>query len=355
MKVLITGGCGFLGSNLASAYLADEAEIVVVDALLRQGSSTNLKWLEQQAGNRQFYFYQADIADAQAVNALFLRHSPFDYVCHLAGQVAMTSSLQDPRRDIETNVMGTFNILEAVRNHSPNALIAYSSSNKVYGDLDWISKEETETRFTLPDFPNGFDESLPLDFSTPYGCSKGAADQYVRDWARVFGLRTVVFRHSTIYGGRQFSSFNQGWIGWFCQQALSQLEQASNGVQVDPFTIAGSGKQVRDILDAKDAVKLYKAAFHHRENLYGEIFNIGGGIANSLSLLELFRTISKFLDDFELCYVKQDRRASDQDFFVASISKAQQMLGWTPSISIHEGILNALNWCRDSHLKHQNL
>ena len=175
MKVLITGGCGFLGSNLAASYLQEGAEVTVVDALFRRGSAANLLWLENQSPSGQFHFIQADLADV-CVMAVF-RHGPFDYICHVGGQVAMTTSLQDPLRDLKTNVLGTFNVLEAARALSPDALIAYSSTNKVYGDLEWLRYEETEMRYSLPDYPEGLNESLPLDFSTPYGCSKGSADQ----------------------------------------------------------------------------------------------------------------------------------------------------------------------------------
>lgn len=346
MKVLITGGCGFLGSNLASAFLADGAEVVVVDALFRKGSASNLYWLAEQAANNQFHFLQADVAEAEAVQALFRRHGPFDYVCHVAGQVAMTTSLQDPWRDLQTNVLGTFNVLEAVRAHSPEALVAYSSTNKVYGDLEWIKTEETDTRYRLPDYPEGLDEAVPLDFSTPYGCSKGAADQYVRDWARVYGLKTVVFRHSSIYGGRQFASFDQGWIGWFCQQALKQQQLQAEGTAIQPFTISGTGKQVRDVLHAEDLVKLYQQAYKYREGMHGEIFNIGGGAYNSLSLLELFDLLSRILGIPVLIYEKTPRRASDQDCFIASIARAQRVLDWTPQVSCDSGIRSMLEWCK---------
>ena len=260
MRILITGGCGFLGSNLAATFLSNGDEVIVLDSLFRKGSRANLKWLQAQADANQFHFFQADVADNEALVSLFRLHGPFAYVCHVAGQVAMTTSLQDPRRDFETNVLGTFNVLEAVRHYSPDALVAYSSTNKVYGDLDWIKTSESETRYTLSDYPNGLTESLPLDFSTPYGCSKGAADQYVRDWSRVYGLKTVVFRHSSIYGGRQFASFDQGWIGWFCQQALVQNKSYLRGELIKPFTIAGTGKQVRDVLHADDLIRLYQQA-----------------------------------------------------------------------------------------------
>lgn len=346
MKVLITGGCGFLGSNLASAFLLQDVEVIVVDALFRKNSALNLHWLQGKANNNQFHFLQADIADFDSIESLFRLHGPFDYVCHVAGQVAMTTSLQDPRRDMKTNVVGTFNILECVRAYSPEALVAYSSTNKVYGDLDWIRIEETETRFTMPDYPNGLDENIPLDFSTPYGCSKGSADQYVRDWARVYGLKTVVFRHSSIYGGRQFASFDQGWIGWFCQQALKQYQCYANGKPLESFTIAGTGKQVRDVLHAEDLINLYHRAYENKDKLHGEIFNIGGGVSASLSLLELFDLLRRLVGVPVLVYEKTSRRASDQDCFIASIQKAKNILGWSPQVDYETGIQDMLNWCR---------
>jgi len=351
MKVLITGGCGFLGSNLAASYLQEGAEVIVVDALFRRGSSDNLVWLEQQAAPGYFRFIQADLADSAAVMASFRRHAPFDYICHVGGQVAMTTSLQDPARDLQTNVLGTFNVLEATRSLSPNALIAYSSTNKVYGDLKWMRYEENDTRYSLADYPDGLDESLNLDFSTPYGCSKGAADQYVRDWARVYGLKTVVFRHSSIFGGRQYATSDQGWVGWFCQKAIEQKYAYQSGFSPAPFTIAGTGKQVRDVLHADDLIRLYRAAYVNREQMNGEIFNIGGGGSNSLSLLELFALLSELLAMPPLSFTPMPRRESDQDCFIASIKKAQELLGWSPSVTSHEGVLRMLEWTEKHILK----
>jgi CDP-paratose 2-epimerase len=344
MKLLITGGCGFLGSNLCAFYLSQEAEVIVVDALYRDGSALNLVWLQQQAKGNQFSFIQADLADTEAVMAVFRRHAPFDYICHVGGQVAMTTSLNNPTRDFQTNVLGTFNILEAARSLSSESLIAYSSTNKVYGDLEHLSYLETPTRYLLADYPNGLNESLPLDFSTPYGCSKGSADQYVRDWSRVYGLKTVVFRHSSIFGSRQFASFDQGWIGWFCRKAIEQKQGYMAKQSVTPFTIAGTGKQVRDVLHADDLISLYNLAYENREILNGEIFNIGGGQENSLSLIELFSELAKILGIHPLSYSKTPRRASDQDYFVADISKAKHLLDWKPNISFRQGIESTLNW-----------
>lgn len=344
MKVIITGGCGFLGSNIAASYLSEGAEVIVIDALLRRGGGQNLEWLRQQAERGQLTHYNVDVADDSALNEIFKRHSPVDYVCHLGGQVAMTTSLSDPRRDFRTNALGTFNILEAIRAYTPDALLAYSSTNKVYGDLGNLAYVEGALRYSVPTHPNGFDESLPLDFASPYGCSKGAADQYVRDWHRNYGLKTVVFRHSSIYGGRQFATFDQGWIGWFCQKASEQKRAASRGGKPEPFTISGTGKQVRDVLHAEDLIRLYKAAWRNLDKVSGKIYNIGGGIENSLSLLELFRLLAELSDVEQLVFEKTPRRQSDQDFFVADIAKAKGDLFWKPEISSREGISRMLGW-----------
>lgn len=351
MKVLITGGCGFLGSNIASAYLKEGAEVIVVDALFRAGGESNLTWLQGLAEKQQLSFYRHDIAERNGLEAIFKKHSRIDYICHLGGQVAMTTSLSDPERDMRTNVIGTFNVLECMREFCPDALLAYSSTNKVYGDLEYLDYQETETRNTIPDFPNGLDESTPLDFASPYGCSKGSADQYVHDWYRNYGLKTVVFRHSSIYGGRQFSTIDQGWIGWFCQKALEQKEAEDIGAPIPEFTISGSGKQVRDVLHAEDLIALYQSAYARKEVVAGDVFNIGGGLSNSLSLLELFEMLETKLGlKAHLNFNRLPRRQSDQDFFVANITKANDVIGWSPIVSSDDGVTRMLNWTRASAL-----
>ena len=344
MKILITGGCGFLGSNLSLHFLKKNYEVFVVDSLVREGSEINLKWIKESSQKRKFKFFQVDIKNQKNLENIFQSCGPFDFICHVAGQVAMTTSLEFPRSDMETNLIGTFNMIEAMRKYSPKSLLAYSSTNKVYGDLEWINYKEMKTRYLAIDYPEGFDENIPLDFSTPYGCSKGSADQYVRDWARVYGLKTVIFRHSSIYGGRQFASKDQGWIGWFCKKAIEQKNNKILGKEIEPFTISGTGKQVRDVLHANDLVNLYEKAFIEREKLCGEIFNIGGGIKNSLSLLELFSLLSELLDMDQPLFKKIPRRQSDQDFFVASISKAKSILNWEPRISVKDGVQEMLDW-----------
>lgn len=338
MKLLITGGCGFLGSNLAADAIARGDEVVVFDNLYRNGSRDNLLWLH---GLGRFQFQHGDIRNQNDVHRIVSKFQP-DSIFHLAGQVAMTTSISDPRMDFEVNVMGTHNLLEAVRLHSKDSIVVYSSTNKVYGDLEQFTYEETESRYQCVERPNGFDESTQLEFHSPYGCSKGAADQYMLDYARIFGLRTVVFRHSSMYGGRQFATYDQGWVGWFCQKAIA----TSQGKLKEAFTISGNGKQVRDVLHAEDMKRLYVAAVNNIEKAKGQAFNIGGAISNSLSLLELFALLEKLLN-IKMTYTKLPVRESDQRVFVADIQKAKNLLSWTPQISAQEGVTRMVDWLKN--------
>ncbi len=335
MKILITGGCGFLGSNLAAHVLATGNELIVFDNLYRDGSRENLQWLRAKG---TFDFIHGDIRNANDVTRLVAENCP-DAIFHLAGQVAMTTSIANPRMDFEINTMGSHNLLEAVRLYAPETAIIYSSTNKVYGDMEQYSYRETDTRYECTDRPNGFDETTPLDFHSPYGCSKGAADQYMLDYARIFGLKTVVFRHSSMYGGRQFATYDQGWIGWFCQQAAAKKK----GQLKEPFTISGNGKQVRDVLHADDMIRLYFSALEHIEAARGQAFNIGGGIKNSLSLLELFSLLEEF-GEVKLDYIKLPPRDSDQRVFVADLAKAKAVVGWEPKVSARDGVRRMLEW-----------
>lgn len=335
MKLLITGGCGFLGSNLASDALARGDDLIVFDSLYRNGSRENLAWLQAQG---TFTFEHGDIRNQNDITHIIATHAP-DAIFHLAGQVAMTTSIGNPRMDFETNALGTFNLLEAVRQHTPNAIVIYSSTNKVYGDLEQFNYTETETRFRCIDHPEGFNEDITLDFHSPYGCSKGAADQYMLDYARIFGIKTVVFRHSSMYGGRQFATYDQGWVGWFCQKAV----ETSRGELREPFSISGTGKQVRDVLHADDMKRLYIAAVENIDKARGHAFNIGGGIENSLSLLELFSILEGLLD-IKLDYHRLPVRESDQRVFVADIQKATQLLDWRPLVSAPGGVASMVEW-----------
>lgn len=346
MKILITGGCGFLGSNLASHYLKENSDVTIVDALYRKGSQENLNWLQSLNLKSKLNFVKTDVSDKEEISKVFDNFGPFDYVIHVAGQVAMTKSLNDPSFDFKTNVVGTFNILEAIREFSPESFLAFSSTNKVYGDLDWLRYKEKDDRYMIPEYPNGLSEKIPLDFSTPYGCSKGSADQYVRDWSRTYGLKTVVFRHSSIYGGRQYASKDQGWIGWFCNQILLQKKCFESSKEYDPFTISGNGKQVRDVLHAQDLVNLYKITYEKKDLASGEIFNIGGGVKNSLSILELINLLKEYLEFEKVKFLFIERRKSDQDYFVADISKAQKILGWEPSLNLKQGLEQMITWSK---------
>lgn len=335
MKLLITGGCGFLGSNLAAHAIETGLDVVVFDNLYREGSLHNLTWLKDKG---KFQFVHGDIRNQNDITRLVKDFSP-KAVFHLAGQVAMTTSIANPRMDFEVNVVGTHNLLEGIRRYAPEAAIIYSSTNKVYGDLEQYSYRETETRYECIDKPNGFNESTPLDFHSPYGCSKGAADQYMLDYARIFGLNTVVFRHSSMYGGRQFATYDQGWIGWFCQQAVATKMRTIE----EPFSISGNGKQVRDVLHADDMITLYFSALDKIQAVRGNVFNVGGSIANSLSLLELIQSLEEFSGE-ELVYTKLAPRESDQRLFVADIAKAKKLIGWEPQVSARDGVQRMFEW-----------
>jgi len=337
MKILITGGCGFLGSNLAAAALDRGTELMVFDNLSRTGSTANLEWLR---GKGEFTHVHGDIRNPNDVARLVRDFRP-GAVFHVAGQVAMTTSIANPRMDFEVNALGSLNLLEAVREHAPEAAVIFSSSNKVYGDLEYIDYEATDTRYVDPAHPQGLDEATPLDFQSPYGCSKGTADQYMQDYARVFGLKTLVFRHSSMYGSRQFGTFDQGWIAWFCGQAV----RASQGLLDKPFTIAGNGKQVRDVLEARDMARLYFAGLDQIDRAAGQVLNVGGGMENSLSLIELFALLEE-LTGTALEYETTPARFSDQRIFVADLAKTKALLGWQPQVSAREGISDAVAWAR---------
>lgn len=335
MKILITGGCGFLGSNLAVHALERGDELIIFDNLYRSGSLDNLQWLK---GQGRFEFRHGDVRNSNDIERAIKDFRP-EAIFHLAGQVAMTTSIANTRMDFEVNALGTFNLLDAVRQHAPEATVIYSSTNKVYGDLEQYSYRETATRYECIDHPIGFDESTPLEFHSPYGCSKGSADQYMLDYSRIFGLKTVVFRHSSMYGGRQFATYDQGWIGWFCQKAV----ETKSGLLKEPFTISGTGKQVRDVLHADDMISLYFKTLEHINKAKGNAFNIGGGITNSLSLLELFAMLENIVGK-ELAYTRLPPRESDQRVFVADINKATKLIGWKPAVSAQDGINRMVDW-----------
>lgn len=335
MKLLITGGCGFLGSNLAAYGIMNGYEVTVFDNLSRFGSSENLKWLSSKG---KFTYTHGDTRNKNDVETV-IKNDKFDAVFHLAGQVAMTTSISNPYLDFETNTMGAVNLLDSIRKYSPDTAVLFSSTNKVYGDLEQYNYNEEEKRYTCKEYPNGFDESVPLDFRSPYGCSKGAADQYMLDYSRIFDLKTVVFRHSSMYGGRQFATYDQGWIGWFVKKAIEKKQNPKCGA----FTISGNGKQVRDILHADDMIQLYYTALNMIGSIYGQAFNIGGTMKQSLSLLELFDLLNDMLN-IKLEFTQLPPRQSDQKVFVADISKIEKSIAWEPRISTVKGIEDMIRW-----------
>jgi len=334
-KILITGGAGFIGINVAAYYIKRGAEIIIFDNLSRRGADLNLKWLREQ-GN--FNFVKGDVTDYKKIVSVFKKDKNINVVFHEAAQTAVTTSVKNPRQDFNDNALGTFNLLEALRNFSPKTILIYASTNKVYGDLKDIPLKEDKKRYTFKDlrYKKGISEKQLLDFHSPYSCSKGAADQYVRDYARIFGLRTVVFRQSCIYGPRQFGVEDQGWTAWFIIASLLGK----------PLTIYGDGKQVRDLLYIDDLISAYDLVIKNIDKTSGQIYNIGGGYKNTLSLLELIDYLKNFGPKIKYSFSKV--RAGDQKIFISDNSRAKKHFGWSPKVSIDEGIKNLYSWISEN-------
>ncbi len=329
---LITGGAGFIGSNLADYYLSRQRRVTIVDNFSRPGSEQNLEWLKQRHG-RNLEVIRADVRDLHgplrdAVNGA-------DVVFHLAAQVAVTTSVTDPRHDFEVNALGTFNVLEAARQATSKPIVVYSSTNKVYGKMADLGIVERNGRYCYENHARGISEERPLDAYSPYGCSKCTGDQYVLDYARIYGLKTIVFRQSCIYGPRQFGMEDQGWLAWFSIRAL----------QEKPVTIYGDGKQVRDILFVEDLIEAYDAGVRNIATTTGRAYNIGGGPQNTLSLLELVDMLDRSFGRKLGCSF-EDWRPGDQPVFVSDISRAKADFGWQPRVSVEEGVGRLLAWIK---------
>lgn len=329
MKVLVTGGAGFIGSNTVRQFLKDGHEVLVLDNCSRPGAAKNLEWLRQI---RSFEFYKADIRDYRVIRQVISPGSNLDLIVHLAGQVAVTTSVQYPRDDFEQNLLGTINILEAMRETYSDATLIFASTNKVYGGLHHLPLVKHPYRYVY-ETVDGIDEQYPLDFHSPYGCSKGAADQYVRDYGRIYDLRTVVFRQSCIYGPRQFGIEDQGWVAWFALAALHGL----------PLTVYGDGCQVRDVLHVDDLVKAFTMAMENIDKTEGKIFNIGGGPKNTLSVLELIAFLGDYLNK-EIEFSEAEWRPGDQRVFVCDIDQATKTFGWKPEIDVETGLSRLCDW-----------
>jgi CDP-paratose 2-epimerase len=340
-NILITGCAGFIGSHIADYFLRYGDRVVGIDNLSRKGTENNLKILNNYDN---FIFEKEDICDYLKLTDIYKRQGPFDLIVHEAAQVAVTTSVLEPRMDFEQNALGTFNMLEATRLYSPEAFFEFASTNKVYGKMADKKIEERSKRYVYADGHLGIDETCPLDFYSPYGCSKGTADQYVHDYSRIYGLKTVVLRQSCIYGTRQYGIEDQGWVAWFTIASILNK----------PITIYGDGKQVRDILWVDDLVGIYVRLYKDSHKVNGEVFNIGGGSENTLSLLELV-TILK-----EEGVMKRDPgfaawRPGDQKIFVCDLNKIYNAIGWKPLTSPKDGVRRLVSWTADHKDQLQNL
>jgi len=331
MSILVTGGAGFVGCHLVHDLLGDNRKVTVLDSLSRRGSERNLEWLQRQHPDGDLRFVKGDVRDPQAVKSAA---EDVDAIYHLAGQVAVTSSVQDPRVDFEINALGTLNVLEAARQSPCQPVVMFTSTNKVYGGMEDVALVEKDTSYEYRDLPDGIPESRPLDFHSPYGCSKGAADQYVRDYARIYGLRTVVFRMSCIYGPRQFGNEDQGWLAHF-------IISAGTGA---PITIYGDGKQVRDVLFVEDLVRALRGAVDKISVTAGKVYNIGGGPANTLSVWQEFGRLLAELSGEAVTVSYRDWRPGDQPCYVSDIRNVGRDLGWTPEVDKRAGIRRLWEW-----------
>ena len=328
---LVTGGAGFIGANLTARLLRKGARVTVFDNLSRSGGASNLRWLKNSAGQGKLTFVRGDLADFSAVRRA-AREA--DCIFHLAGQVAVTTSVADPRKDFTDNALGTFNVLEAVRASGRNPIVLYSSTNKVYGGMDDVKIVERGARYEYAAMKHGISEKQPLDFHSPYGCSKGAADQYMHDYARIFNLRTVVMRQSCIYGYRQFGIEDQGWVAWFIIAALKGR----------PISIYGDGKQIRDVLFIEDLLDAYELVVANISKTAGKAYNIGGGPRNTMSVWSEFGPMLESLLGRKLNVKFGDWRPGDQKVFVSDIRAAKKDFGWQPKVGVRAGITRLYKW-----------
>jgi CDP-paratose 2-epimerase len=340
--ILITGGAGFIGANLAHRLLGDGEQVTILDDFSRPGIQHNLEWLRAEHGDG-FEVIRGSVTDAATCERAAARAG---IIYHLAGQTAVTTSVRNPRQDFEANALGTFNMLEGARLGGHQPVFIYSSTNKVYGGMDDVETVERETRYDYVDLSRGASESRPLDFHSPYGCSKGAADQYVRDYARIYDLPTVVFRQSCIYGPRQMGVEDQGWLAWFVIALVTGR----------PITIYGNGKQVRDLLFIDDLVRAFQLATAEIETTKGQVYNIGGGAENAISVWWEFRPIVEQVLGREIPDPGFDlTRPGDQPIFVADVAKAGRDFGWRPEVSPEEGIARLTRWVQENRVLFENV
>lgn len=330
-KYLVTGGAGFIGSNYVDFLLGEGRNVTIFDNLSRNGGEVNLDWLRERYGEKSFELVKGDVRDADLIAKTAQEK---DIIVHLAGQVAVTTSVIDPREDFEINALGTFNVLEAARLSGKNPTFLYASTNKVYGGMEGVRVVEDETTYRYADLTMGAPETIPLDFHSPYGCSKGSGDQYVHDYARIYDLPTVTMRQSCIYGPRQFGIEDQGWLAWLTIAAVS-------GRQI---TIYGDGKQSRDVLHVDDLISAYELAIQNIEAIRGQAYNIGGGPENTLSVWHEFGPLLADMLGREIPTARDDWRPGDQKIFVCDIRKAEKDFSWKPKIGAQAGVRKLYDW-----------
>ena len=333
MKILITGGAGFIGCNAAEYSLKKGNEVTILDNFSRKGTRENEKWLRGQFPEMKVI--EADVRTGQKEMEEAAKDK--DAVYHFAAQAAVTTSVQNPREDFDINALGTFNVLEAVRAAKSDPVLIYSSTNKVYGGMKDVEVVDKGKRYEYKNLPEGVPETRGLDFYSPYGCSKGSADQYVRDYSRIYGMKSVVFRQSCIYGTRQFGCEDQGWVAWLTIAAM--LGKTIN--------IAGDGKQIRDILYVGDLVDAYERATSNINKTRGKVYNIGGGKSRTLSLFELIAHLGKIFGK-EIKYEFSDWRPGDQKVYVSDIRKAKEDFGWEPKTGVEEGVKILAEWVMEN-------
>ena len=334
-KVIITGGLGFIGINTAIRFIEEGIYVVIIDNMIRKGADINLQYLKDNYKGK-FDFERVEICEWDDLAEAFQKHSDAKVVYHLAAQVAVTTSVEKPYYDFEVNAFGTVKVLECIREYAPHMKIIFSSTNKVYGGMEDKEIILKNNRYEYKDYPDGIDESTCLDFHSPYGCSKGCADQYIRDYYRIYGIKSVVLRQSCIYGIRQFGIEDQGWVSWFTIASLLNK----------PITIYGDGMQVRDVLFIDDLVDLYLLLLDD-EKCNGEVFNVGGGDWYKMSLLELVDYLET-IEKIDIKYSKADWRPGDQKIYVSDISKIKEYTGWKPKISALEGVERLSKWVKEN-------
>ena len=330
MKIFIIGGCGFIGFNVFSLLKKKNYnDITIIDNLSGQSSRKN--YLKIKKNFKNIKFFNIDISQDEKIFTLIKKNKP-NVILAMHGQVAVTKSIKDPRLDFNNNFLSVFNILESIRKFSPKSTLINLSSNKVYGKIEKIKLNEKKLRYVSSDL---VDEKYPLNFESPYGCSKGAADQYVIDYAKLYNLKTVSLRLSCVYGENQWGTEDQGWIAWFIKCALHN----------NKIKLFGTGKQVRDVLHVSDLTNLIYLCVKKINSIKGHAFNIGGGPKNTLSLLELINKIEIKLKT-KIIFSFKKERFGDQKFFVNNLSKIKKMTGWHPKVSVNDGLKKYINWIK---------